>query len=395
MARHIRRLILWLLAGIAALALLAVLALAALWWFLDPDDFRGQIQTRASAAIGREVHLTGKLRWQLGSQIFIVSEGGDIANAAGFGPGPLASWTQIRLGVAARPLFSRRVLIDRVDIKGLKLSLQRNAQGQDNWTLRFVEGPDSTAPSSVTLHVGAVELSEADITYRDAVSGADWHLGELSFSARLPDDLTAPDRQFHDIELAGRLAGGPIAAGGVRFALQSASVRMTPELLQVPAFRAQWSDAVLSGAVDARLGAVQEIEGRVSLQVPSLRALLATAGITPPPMADPGTLGALNGKMALHYAGGAAALSELAIALDDTTLTGELSLPAFQPLALRFALDADRVDLDRYMEPDDVKSEPFELPLAALKAMDAKGVLRIRNATIAGATAKDVRIDVE
>ncbi|MEO6187087.1 MAG: AsmA family protein, partial [Steroidobacteraceae bacterium] len=201
MARHIRRLIFWLLGGIAALALLAVLALAGLWIFLDPNDFRGQIEARANAAIGREVHLSGNLRWELGPQIFIVSEGGDVANAPGFGPTPLASWAQVRLGVAARPLFSRRVLIDRIDIKGLKLNLQRNAQGQDNWTFRPAKAANPAAPSSVTIRVGAVKLRDADITWRDAGSGADWHLSELAFSARLPEDLAAPTREFHDIEL--------------------------------------------------------------------------------------------------------------------------------------------------------------------------------------------------
>jgi AsmA protein len=394
MARHIRRLIFWLLAGIAALALLAVLALAALWWLLDPNDFRSQIQARAGAAIGREVQLTGKLRWELGWQIFIVSEGGAVANAAGFGPEPLASWSQVRLGVAARPLLDRRVLIDRIDIEGLNLNLQRNAQGQDNWTLRLADA-DSTAPSQVTLRVGAVALGAADIRYRDAVSGADWHASELAFGARLPDDLAAADRVFRDIRLGGRLAGGPLAATGVRFALAAASIRATPDQLQVPAFEARWDDATLDGAVTARLGAMPDVTASLALRTPSLRATLATAGVTPPPMADPETLGALQAKFALRYAGGGAALTGLAMSLDDTRLSGELSLPHLDPVALRFSLDADRVLLDRYMEPDDVQSEPFELPLAQLKAMDAKGTLRIRSATIAGAVAKEVRIDVE
>ncbi len=147
MARRSRRLILWFLAGTASLAALALLAVVALLWFIDPNDYRTQIESRASAAIGRPVHLTGTLRWQLGRQIFIVSEGGEIANAAGFGPGPLARWSRIRLGVAARPLFSRRVLMDRVAIDGLQLQLQRNAQGAVNWDLQMAGADDSAEQS--------------------------------------------------------------------------------------------------------------------------------------------------------------------------------------------------------------------------------------------------------
>jgi hypothetical protein len=56
---------------------------------------------------------------------------------------------------------------------------------------------------------------------------------------------------------------------------------------------------------------------------------------------------------------------------------------------------ADRIDLDRYREPADVKGDPLELPLAWLKQLDAVGSLGIRQATVAGAAAKEVRIDVE
>ncbi len=83
------------------------------------------------------------------------------------------------------------------------------------------------------------------------------------------------------------------------------------------------------------------------------------------------------------------------MSLDDTQLTGAASLPRLEPLALRFDLVADKVDLDRYREPDDAKSEPLELPLAKLKALDAKGTLRIREARLVGAAAKEIRIDVE
>jgi AsmA protein len=395
MARHLRRLIFWFLLGVATLLLLALLAFAALWWFLDPDDYRAQIEARASAAIGRQVRLTGALRWQLGRQIFIASEGGEIANAAGFGPVPLARWSGIRMGVAARPLLDKRVLIDRIEIDGLELQLQRDAQGEVNWALQLAEATGDAATQSVTVRINAAELRNGYVHYQDAASGADWRVSTLQFTAQLPEDLAAADRTFRDIDLSGRLAGGPLPAAGVAFALQTGQLQWSPQLLQMPAFQLRWSDATLDGGVTARLGVEPEVTATLMLQAPSLRTLLATAGITPPPMADPSTLGALQFSTALQFVQGAATFDPLSIALDETKLTGKLSLPQLKPLSLRFDLAADRVDLDRYLEPDDVQSEPFELPLAQLKALDARGVLRIQQATVAGAAAKAVTIDVE
>ncbi len=395
MARHLRRLIFWSLLGVATLLLLALLAFAALWWFLDPDDYRAQIEARASAAIGRQVRLTGALRWQLGGQIFIASEGGEIANAAGFGPEPLARWSGIRLGVAARPLLDKRVLIDRIEIDGLELQLQRNAQGEVNWALQLAEATGDAATQAVTVRIAAVELRNAFVRYQDAASGADWRVSTLQIATQLPEDLAAQEKVFRDIDLSGRLAGGPLPAAGVPFAFQSGQLLWSPRQLQVPAFQLRWADATLGGGVTAQLGGETDVTATLELQAPSLRTLLATGGFTPPPMADPSTLGALQFSTALKFARGAATLDALSIALDDTNLAGKLSLPQLKPLSLRFDLTADRVDLDRYLEPDDVQSEPFELPLAQLKSLDARGVLRIQQATVAGAAARTVTIDVE
>jgi AsmA protein len=395
MARHFRRrLIYWFLAGIAALALLAVVALAALWWFLDPDDYRAQIESRASAAMGRPVHLTGALSWQLGRRIYIVSEGGDIANATGFGPGPLARWSRIRLGVAARPLLEKRVVIDRLDVDGLHLQLQRDAQGNVNWDLQVAGGAGESGAQPVSLRIDAVSIHDSTLQYSDAGTGAHWNVTALDASAKLPKDLMANDREFRDVATSGRVAGGSLAAAGVAFAFQAPALRLSPQQFQVPAFTARWADAQLGGEATVQLED-PGVEAKLDLQAPSLRALLATVGITPPPMRDATTLGRLQLELALRYTAGAAAVEELSMKLDDTQLTGKVELPTLDPLAIRFNLVADRVDLDRYREPADVESKPLELPLAWLKSVDAKGSLNIRQSTIAGAAAKEVRIDVE
>lgn len=395
MARNVRRLILWLLAGCAALLVLVALALAALWFFIDPNDYRSQIEVRAAAAIGRPLHLTGALHWQLGTRVFIVSDGGDVANAPGFGAEPLASWSKLRLGVALRPLFDRQVHIDRIEIDGLRLNLQRDAAGAVNWQLTAANRTAESDASPVALQVNAVALHDAVLRYQDAATSADWLASSVDFSADLPADLAAAAKQFRDVELAGRIAGGPLVAEGVPFALQLATVDFSPDRLVVPAFKGKWLDAEFSGGIDATLGAAPTAQGTLDLTAPSLRAVLASVRTTPPPMQDPTTLGALRFAASFQYSNGGAVLRNLAAKLDDTSLTGELSLPTFSPLAIRFDLAADRVAVDRYMEPADLQSEPFELPLAALKELDARGVLRIQQATLLGAAAKELRIDVE
>src|SRR5262245_33868614 len=126
MARHTRRLILWITGSVLALAVLALLAVAVLLFTIDPDVFRPRIEAAATRALGRQVRLSGGLRWRLGWQVYVESRGGQIANAPGFGAEPFARWQALRLGVAVRPLLQRQLRVDRIVVDGLELNLQRD-----------------------------------------------------------------------------------------------------------------------------------------------------------------------------------------------------------------------------------------------------------------------------
>jgi AsmA protein len=396
MARYARRLILWAAGGVGALLVLAVLAIAALLWWVDPNVYRSRIQTAAGEALGRPVTLTGDLRWNIGRRIAIESRGGSIANAPGFGAEPFARWEQLRFGLAALPLLQGQILIDRVEIDGLQLDLQRDAAGMNNWQFGGAAQADA-ASTSPAVQLRSIALEHGRLRYRDAASGADWRLSELQLGAELPEDLNAAVREFPDVKVAARLFGGPLAPAGLAVSFAADRIRHdgTTDVLEIPAFHAMANEATLDAGLKASLGEAFAAQGSIELKVPSLRELLAALGLTPPPMQDASTLGRL--RLATQFAtrDGSLTADSLAFDLDDTKMTGSVSVPVFSPFALRFDLVADRVNMDRYMEPDDVKSEPFALPLAQLKSLNAKGALRLQSATFAGVTARDLRVDVQ
>lgn len=402
MARQHRRLIYWFLGTLAALI---VTAMVAVWWFIDPERLRVRIEAEATAALGRSVRLHAPLHFKPGWRIAIAGGAGEVGNAPGFGTEPLARWTGVELGIALRPLLRREVQVDRVVVDGLVLDLQRDAAGRVNWELPGLQAADgdpggadpanAQAGEAGSFSIDAVALRAAAVRFRDATTGADWRVQQLDLAVELPADLAASPLQFGDVVLAARLSGGPLPAAGVPLQIEAPLVELALPAVSLPRFAVQWAEARIEGSVDAVAGDVPAVNGHIKARAPSLRALLASAGITPPPMNDPGTLGAFSLETTLRYAEGAAGLTALTLQLDETRLTGSASLPSLSPLALRFDLAADRMDVDRYLAPDAPDDEPFELPLAQLQALDAKGVLRIDAATVAGAAAKQVRIDVE
>jgi AsmA protein len=394
MARHTRRLITWIGVAALALALLVVLAVLALVWFVDPNAWRARIAQSASAALGRQVQLGGDLHWNIGRNIAIASEGGSIANAAGFDATPFAQWQRMRFGLNARALLGKRVVIDQLAIDGLQVHLQRNVAGDGNWIFTPANaGGSAAAGKPIALHVASIQLREAQLSVSSA-QGA-WTLGDLSLDADLPD-LDAPSREFRDVALRGRLSGGPLPAAGVAISFEAASLQLdaTAASLAVPAFAARWEEAQLTGSVNASYGEPLAAQGKFALRVPTLRTLLEHLKVALPPMADPSTLGRLAAGGVFDVKGSMLAFTDLHVALDDTQLDGTVSVSQFSPLAMRFDLTGDSMNFDRYLEPRDYKGKPFELPLAQLQALDLQGVLRMKSAIVKGAKATELRIDV-
>ena len=82
--------------------------------------------------------------------------------------------------------------------------------------------------------------------------------------------------------------------------------------------------------------------------------------------------------------------------LDDTQLSGNASAPSLSPLAVRFNLKADRIDLDRYLEPPDFKGDPLDLARGQAQGRwMRRASLRIANARVAGVDATGIQIKVE
>jgi hypothetical protein len=58
-------------------------------------------------------------------------------------------------------------------------------------------------------------------------------------------------------------------------------------------------------------------------------------------------------------------------------------------------LHGDKIGLSRYVSIEDTSKEPFELPVAALRAMKVQGELTFDQAWLADAQMKNVRLRLE
>jgi AsmA protein len=96
-------------------------------------------------------------------------------------------------------------------------------------------------------------------------------------------------------------------------------------------------------------------------------------------------------------------LTDLSLELDDTTLSGQLSVPLTEDGRLEFALAADSINADDYMAPADAaaadadsgSSDDIEIPVDLIRSLKARGTLTLERATLAGMLFEDLELGLD
>jgi AsmA protein len=415
----------WILIALAGLVALLFAGVVVVTQWVDPDVFKPRIVAALSQATGRPVALPGDLELAWYPWLALRTGEGSVGNAPPFTAPPLMAWREARFGARLLPLLRGELVLDRVRLDGLDLRLQRDAAGRANWEGLGAGGGDGAARP---LTLAGLDLRGARLEFRDAGAGTrlqvdalDLTTGPFETGSAAPVDVKAGfalsvggQRLFEQATLQTRLslpqAGGGASApavltlGPTRFAarvraagLAAAGVPLALELpsatldLDRSAYRLPAAEVSIGAArfalqaiaYDQPGEAPPRIAAGFSLAPTSLRALLVTLGIEPPVTADPKALGAfgVDGRVAL--ADGALTIEPLTILLDDTRLVGRVHRGGEPPLA-EFTLEGNAMNVDRYLEPDEIESEPFRFPGEALGALRARGTLTLENATFDG-----------
>nr|VFK60664.1 MAG: AsmA protein [Candidatus Kentron sp. UNK]VFK69842.1 MAG: AsmA protein [Candidatus Kentron sp. UNK] len=246
--------------------------------------------------------------------------------------------------------------------------------------------------------------------------------GQITASARITADLAK--RVFHLANLAftGKLNGESLPNGKLALNLDAnIDADLAKQTMRV-------KDLVLtSGQIDAN-GAIMvtrlldkpEFDGTIQLEGFNPRALLAELGRQAPKTADPKAMTSASLSTTIRGTTNRIHLKPLTIRLDETTLNGALAITDFSKPAIRFDLQADAMDADRYLPPTEPKhgapkskqskgneatkpastpgaaaSKTIPLPLGVLRALDIDGKARIGKLAIARLQLSDLAMDLK
>jgi AsmA protein len=405
---------------IGALVVVVAAALVAVYLFFDPNAHKARIAAAVRQATGRELSLPGKLSLSVFPWIAIETGAASLGNPPGFGNAPFLTLQHARLSVKLMPLLHKQLEIGRIEIDGLDLRLQQNAAGKGNWeewgsSTAKPEQQSSPAGGVPALHLAGISITNSRIAFGDMVAdhlkleigriapGADFPLSlstdlvtgagarplPIGLDGVLALDLAAQRYQFKDLKLKGSVqpAGAPQPLAWY-FATPAANLDLAAQTLTRTGFTAEVGDAELKGEITgAKLIDAPALTGRFQLAEVAPREIMKQLGMTSPVTRDGDVLDKFAAQGAYAWQGGVARLSDLVVKLDDSELTGRFTYNT-RDSGMEFALNLDRMDLDRYQPPPEEPAkaaEPIELPVDLLKPLRARGSFNVGAIKVGGA----------
>lgn len=400
--------------GLLFLGLLLILVALgfALTHLFDPNDYKDDIRRLAHDKANLDLTLNGEIGWSLFPWLGLELHDTTVASASS-PQKPFADVRMLGLSVRVMPLLRKQVQMSDIRVEGLNLTLQRDEQGHGNWEGigRQVPPPGAPVPPTgdapeappappaepeqparpLKLDIDSLTVNDARLDYHDAASGQQYSLesaqlstGAIREGASIPlkftgffgtnqpvlrakTELTGNLRfdrvlkryQLEDAKFGGEASGEPLAGKTVTFSAQGQL------LLDQAAQVAEWNGLKLSANQLRLLGELKlrdldkapKLEGGLSIAPLELRAFLDGIGVQLPPMADPKTLASLEFSSRLSGTPNSLVLDDLKLKLDDSRFSGRIASPDLARQALRVQLKGDRLDLDRYLPPQDKAAE--------------------------------------
>lgn len=453
---------------VGGLVALVVIALLLVVLFVDPNDYRDDVERVVESKTGRQLTLTGDLSLSIFPWLALEAGPASLGDAPGFGDEPFASIQEARVGVRLLPLIRGKIEVGDVRLAGARIRLVTDERGRNNWAdLGEQKEPAEPAPAGEepmeVPTIAGLEIEDAAVTMenrqektRRVVRDFNLKTGRLAsgqpfdvssdfivdeepslsakvrFATTVTADLESNAHQLAkpeiDVTLSGQgypqegipvqIRANAISAdvGKELYRLDGLSVKTTwkgagfpaagvPVALQAKDFNANLAAQTLElssldldvagGHVTGALSGKEILDapvltGPLKLDAVSLREWAPKLGVALPVTADPNVFQKLSFSGTVSMTKSTAEVGDIVLQLDDTTARGMLGIADFTAKALRFDLNVDRINADRYLSPPaeqpaekTADEPPTPIPLDMLRTLNARGQLRVGEAIFA------------
>ena len=437
---------------IAAIFILifVVAGLTAVIVLVDPNDYKQPIIEQVKKHTGRDLILDGAITLSVFPWIGLELENASLQNPNGFTDKQFIAIEKINIKVALLPLLKLQTQIGNIQLRGLSLNLEKRADGKTNWqdlisTNETDATPDEQAPDTnetlstalSDLSIGGIEIENAGIIWRDASTNTLTKIESFNFktsriqlqkpihlrasfalrnqapkliagielTANIIADPTTEQYQLEDVDAEIRASGAPIPTAEQTLQLQIGSVlaNLAEQTTDIQKFRIAIAniDAVANIKAQKILSESPKFTGDLSLQSDSLRKTMTAFAFEIPEMADTTTLTSFTLDTSVNGNTNALQMSSIQLRLDDSTLTGNISVQNFDNPSVQMDISLDTLNADRYLPPETetdtaantstTEEDPLiELPEESLRDLDMTATVKVGQLQFMNAKLNDI-----
>lgn len=199
--------------------------------------------------------------------------------------------------------------------------------------------------------------------------------------------------------------GEGFPAAGVPVALQAKdfNANLAAQTLELTGLDLDVAGAHVTGALTGKeILDAPAMTGPLKLDPVSLREWAPKLGVALPATTDPKVFQKLSFSGTVSLTKSRAEVGNIVLQLDDTIAKGMLGIADFTAKALRFDLNVDRINADRYLPPPAEKpadkkttdEPPTPIPVEMLRTLNARGQLQVGEAIFANMKFTKLRLGV-
>jgi len=387
--------------SVGIILILLVLAVIAATVLIDTNEYRVKISEFVQKQTGRELNIKGDLSLSFFPWVGLNIGETTLSNAKGFGEEPFARFEQINLKVKVLPLLKKSVEMSTVVLDGMVLNLAKNKQGVSNWDDLVKAGKESKQEKTdkdtksdgsglTSLKVGGINIKDAQLTWQDAQSGASYAISNMNFKtgAINPDKPVDLSLGLDLMDKQAKKSWHFGLSGGLSMDMEKHSAQLSQLTIELANIRLrgdiQVNQMMSAPVVIAKLKSDEFVP----------RETFADLGIELPKTGDATVFGKAMLELAVNASADKLDVSQLLVRLDETSLKGNASVKNFSKPAIRFSMDVDQIDVDRYLPPaSDQPQKPaaqaestddrIVLPVEMLRGLDVKGNFKIGKMKVA------------
>ncbi|MCP4126742.1 MAG: AsmA family protein [Gammaproteobacteria bacterium] len=266
-----RRKIIYSLAAVSALLLTALILLPR---FIDLDFYRTQIIQEVRQATGRNITFNDDLHFELSLQPSLSMNGIRFANATWGSDPHMLSIDKLQVQLELLPLLHGDIHIHQIIMSDIKLILETDAKGNNNWEFQTKAATESDAKQPLPKF-DQIELNNLLLIKRNAITGKTDRIKLQQLTAH----QAASDAPIR-IATSGHLGSQPLT-----LVAEIIFPDGRPNSLKLDSFQAQLGESDFSGNATLHWGG-QRPDINATINSKQLTLLPATTAKKPKPKSD-------------------------------------------------------------------------------------------------------------